>query len=70
MVGLLIAEKTPAKPPKKKTITKKRKLANSRIDNTDSEGEETSTKGGKKKMKTSEVEARIVLPRNVTYLRR
>jgi NurA-like 5'-3' nuclease len=70
MVGLLIADNTPAKPKKKTVEVKKRNLANSRADNTDSEGEENGGKGGAKKSKKDEVEAKIVLPKNIKYLKR
>ena len=70
MVGLLIADKTPSKPPKKAAELKKRKHSNSRVDNTDSEGDENGGKGGVKKTKKDHVETKIVLPKNVKYLKR
>ena len=78
MVGMLVADKTPAKPKKKitkaKVDTKKRKAVSSRNDQTDSEEEENAEKKSKKKLmnyvKESEIEAKIILPNDVTFLKR
>lgn len=78
MVGMLVADKTPSKPKKRitktKVDTKKRKAASSRSDQTDSEDDENTDKKSKNKLlnnlKKSEVEAKIILPPNVTFLKR
>ena len=78
MVGMLVADKTPSKPKKKitksKVDTKKRKTASSRNDQTDSEDDENPDKKSKIKLlnnlKKTEVEAKIVLPTNVKFLKR
>lgn len=78
MVGMLVADKTPAKPKKKITKTKvdpkKRKAVSSRNDQTDSEEDENTEKKSKKKlmnfMKETEIEAKIILPNDVIFLKR
>ena len=78
MVGMLVADKTPSKPKKKITKTKvdtrKRKAASSRNDQTDSEDDENMDKKLKNKLlnnlKKTEIEAKIILPNNVTFLKR
>lgn len=78
MVGMLVADKTPAKPKKKitktKVDTKKRKAVSSRNDQTDSEEDENTDKKSKKKLmnyiKEAEIEAKIILPNDVTFLKR
>ena len=78
MVGMLVADKTPSKPKRKitktKVDTKKRKAASSRNDQTDSEDDENTDKKSKNKvlnnLKKTEVEAKIILPTNVAFLKR